>query len=113
MKAVTRSVKSKMKFIPKDPDYELSPYTGLTRRHWLDAAQYILDGIFKHVKDMDSPVLVPRYEDKITYPNADTPKWKEGSARITSPAFIWLWSMILALSTMPTAKPARSYSSAG
>ena len=77
MKAVTRSVKSKMKFIPKDPDYELSPYTGLTRRHWLDAAQYILDGIFKHVKDMDSPVLVPRYEDKITYPNADTPKWKE------------------------------------
>ena len=66
-----------MRFIPKEPDYSLSPYTGLTRRHWLDAAQYILDGIFKHVKDMDSPVLVPRYEDKITYPNADTPKWKE------------------------------------
>lgn len=68
-----------MRFIPKDPDFKLSPYTGLTRRHWLDAAQYILEGIFQHVKDMDSPVLVPRYEDKVTYPNADSPKWKERS----------------------------------
>lgn len=66
-----------MRFVPKEPDYELSPYTGLTRQHWIDAAQYILDGIFQHVKDLDAPVLVPRYEHRITYPNAETPKWKE------------------------------------
>ena len=32
---------------------------------------------FIAVKDLDAPVLVPRYEDRITYPNAETPKWKE------------------------------------
>lgn len=66
-----------MGFKPENPDYELSPYTGLTRKHWFDAAKYLLDGVFSHVKDISEPVLVPRYEDKITYPNAGTPKWKE------------------------------------
>lgn len=66
-----------MRFVPKNPDYNLSPYTGLTRQNWIDAAQYILDGIFEHVEDADAPVLVPRYEDKITYPNESTPAWKE------------------------------------
>ena len=66
-----------MKFEPKEPDYRLSPYTGLTRRHWLDAASYLLDGIFAHVAGVDDPVLVPRNETEITYPNSRTPKWKE------------------------------------
>lgn len=76
-----------MKFEPKDLDYTLSPYTGLTRKHWLDAAKYMLEGIFQHIKTMDDPVIMPRYETKITYPNAHTPAWKvqaeifEGLAR--------------------------------
>ena len=76
-----------MHFTPKDPDYSLSPYTGLTRKHWIDAAKYILEGVFRHVRTMDSPVLVPRYETEITYPNSRTPAWKvqaeyfEGLAR--------------------------------
>ena len=65
-----------MHFTPKDPDYSLSPYTGLTRKHWIDAAKYILEGVFSHVRTMDSPVLVPRYETEITYPNSRTPAWK-------------------------------------
>lgn len=65
------------KFILKEPDYNRSPYTGMGRKHWLDAAKYLLDGVFCHVRDMDAPVLVPRYEEKITYPNAGTPEWKK------------------------------------
>ena len=76
-----------MHFVPDNPDFELSPYTGLTRKHWIDAGKYILEGVFRHVGSMDSPVLVPRYETEITYPNSHTPAWKvqaeyyEGLAR--------------------------------
>lgn len=76
-----------MHFSPEHPDFELSPYTGLTRKHWIDAGKYILEGVFRHVKTMDDPVLVPRYETEVTYPNSRTPAWKvqaeyyEGLAR--------------------------------
>ena len=76
-----------MRFEPKDLDYQLSPYTGLTRKHWIDADKYMLEGIFKHIKSIEDPVIVPRYETEITYPNAGTPPWKvqaeifEGLAR--------------------------------
>ena len=76
-----------MRFEPKDLDYQLSPYTGLTRKHWIDADKYMLEGIFQHIKSMEDPVIMPRYETEITYPNAHTPAWKvqaeifEGLAR--------------------------------
>lgn len=76
-----------MGFEPENLDFEKSPYTGLTRKHWIDAAKYMLDGIFQHIETMDDPVIVPRYETKITYPNDHTPAWKvqaekyEGLAR--------------------------------
>lgn len=61
----------------QEPDYQKSPYTGMERQHWIDAAKYLLHGVFRHVKDMDAPVLVPRYEKNITYPNQSTPEWKK------------------------------------
>lgn len=61
----------------QEPDYQKSPYTGMERQHWIDAAKYLLHGVFRHVKDMDAPVLVPRYEENITYPNQSTPEWKK------------------------------------
>lgn len=61
-----------MIFNVKDPDYLLSPYTGMTRKHWLDAGQYLLTGIFQNIKNMDCPVIMPRKETKVTYPHADT-----------------------------------------
>lgn len=76
-----------MPYKPDDLDFSLSPYTGLTRKHWIEAGKYILEGVFRHVKTMDSPVLVPRYETEVTYPNSHTPAWKvqaeyyEGLAR--------------------------------
>ncbi|MCR4903563.1 MAG: DUF2264 domain-containing protein [Butyrivibrio sp.] len=66
-----------MKFIPKTLDYELSPYTGLNRQSWIEAGEYIMEGIFKHIKDFEDPVVIPRTEDEISYPhkNAD-PKYR-------------------------------------
>ena len=53
----------------------------------MQGSMYILEGVFRHVRTMDYPVLVPRYETEITYPNSHTPSWKvqaeyyEGLAR--------------------------------
>ncbi len=31
------------------PDFDLSPYTGMTRQHYIDLAKYLLGRAFKHV----------------------------------------------------------------
>ena len=33
-------------FTVDSPDYTHSPYTGMTRKHWIDAAKYMLEGAF-------------------------------------------------------------------
>ena len=63
-----------MRFEPKTLDYELSPYTGLTRESWLEAGEYMLTGIFKNIATFDDPVVMPRRETKITYPHLSAPK---------------------------------------
>ncbi|MDE7212191.1 MAG: DUF2264 domain-containing protein [Lachnospiraceae bacterium] len=60
-----------MVFQPKHTDFTLSPYTGLTRQSWIEAGEYMLAGIFRHIKSFDDPVVVPRQETKITYPHLD------------------------------------------
>lgn len=57
------------KFIPKTLDYDLSPYTGLTRESWLEAGSYMLEGIFQNIDDFEKPVIMPRKETQITYPH--------------------------------------------
>lgn len=54
---------------PKYTDFELSPYTGLTRESWLDAGRYMLEGIFRHIDSIERPVVVPRKETDVTYPH--------------------------------------------
>lgn len=49
------------------PDYTQSPYTGLTRTHWLDAASYLLQGAFSVVNDLDSPMLFDKQPGR-SYP---------------------------------------------
>lgn len=66
-----------MKFEPKNLNFELSPYTGLTRDHWIDAAKFLLTGIFQNIKSFDDPVIMPRYETEVSYPNSRTPEWKK------------------------------------
>lgn len=58
-----------MKFEPKTLDFQLSPYTGLTRESWLEAGKYMLEGIFQNIDDFQKPVVMPRKETEITYPH--------------------------------------------
>lgn len=62
-------MREKTKFVPKTLDYELSPYTGLTRESWLEAGRYMLEGIFQNIDDFEKPVIMPRKETEITYPH--------------------------------------------
>ena len=50
------------------PDYKLSPYTGMTRQGWIDAAEYLLNGAFSYIRTLDDPMYFPKQLDK-TYPN--------------------------------------------
>lgn len=60
-----------MVFTPTHTDFELSPYTGLTRESWIEAAKYLLSGIFGNIADIEDPVVMPRYETQVTYPSKD------------------------------------------
>ncbi|MBQ6229882.1 MAG: DUF2264 domain-containing protein [Eubacterium sp.] len=64
-------------FEKKYLDYELSPYTGMTRRSWIAAAEYLLEGIFNNISDIEAPVVMPRYETEVTYPPKDAPEWRK------------------------------------
>lgn len=61
-----------MVFEPKTIDLQLSPYTGLTRKSWLEACEYLLEGIFKNIKKESDPVVMPRTEDVVTYPHKES-----------------------------------------
>ena len=67
-------MRRKMVFEPKTLDYNISPYTGLTRESWIEAGEYLLTGIFQHIKRMEDPVVMPRKETKITYPHLQAPE---------------------------------------
>lgn len=58
-----------MIFEPKNLNYDLSPYTGLTRDSWIEAGKYLLSGIFSHIQNPDMPVVMPRTETEVTYPH--------------------------------------------
>ena len=70
-----------MAFQVKNPDYSLSPYTGMSRKHWLDAGRYLLEGIFGNISSIDDPVVMPRKETKVTYPHLDAPKEQQEAER--------------------------------
>lgn len=63
-----------MVFKVENPDYKLSPYTGMTRKHWLDAGRYLLGGIFENLQSSDDPVVMPRKETEVTYPHPGASK---------------------------------------
>jgi hypothetical protein len=63
------SMNDKTVFTVEEPDYELSPYTGVTRKHWIDAGIYLLRGLFENLKSIDDAPVVPRTETEVTYPH--------------------------------------------
>jgi len=52
------------------PDYKLSPLTGMTRQHWKDASLYILKGAFSYIHSLDDPMKFPKQAGK-SYPRND------------------------------------------
>lgn len=59
----------------KNPDYNKSPLTGMTRQHYIDLAKHLLERAFRHVTDFDSPFTFPIVSGK-SYPQADSPPWR-------------------------------------
>jgi hypothetical protein len=60
-------------FSVEQPDFETSPLTGMSRRHWVAAARFLTEGVFRHVESMDDPILMPK-QNEISYPQPDDPK---------------------------------------
>lgn len=50
-----------------NPDYKTSPFTGMTRAHWIDAAEYLLGGAFSYIHNLDDPMKFPKQPGK-SYP---------------------------------------------
>ena len=47
-------------FEVENPDYEMSPYTGMTKKHYIECAKYILERAFKHVDSLQTPISFPK-----------------------------------------------------
>jgi hypothetical protein len=62
-------------FSVKNPDFRASPFTGMTKKHYIECAKYLLERAFTHVADKDAPFAFPIVPGK-TYPQADSPAWR-------------------------------------
>lgn len=67
MVAMTALADSRAVFTVSKPDYEKSPFTGMTRRHWVEAGTWLLSGAFNYITSIDDPMYFPKQVDK-TYP---------------------------------------------
>ncbi len=64
-----------MQFQINNPDFNLSPQTGMTRAHWIECARFIMQGTFSHVETLDNPMAFPKVEGK-SYPHTNDPDWR-------------------------------------
>ncbi len=58
-----------------NPDFEISPLTGMTKQHYIEMAKYLLERAFTHVKDINHPISFPVVPGK-TYPQPGAPDWR-------------------------------------
>lgn len=58
-----------------DPDFGLSPFTGMARKHYIDMARYLLERAFSHVGSLEQPLSFPPVPGK-TYPQPGDPAWR-------------------------------------
>lgn len=65
----------KSAFEVNNPDFKTSPFTGMTRRHYIDMATYLLERAFTHVESIDDPIVFPLVPGK-TYPQPNDPDWR-------------------------------------
>lgn len=57
-------------FTIDQPDLKQSPYTGMTRKHWIDAGRYLLNGAFGYVHSLDDPMIFPK-QPGVSYPRRE------------------------------------------
>jgi hypothetical protein len=69
----------KSKYTVTDPDFKLSPMTGMTRKHYIECARYVLERAFKHVKSFDMPIVFPLIPGSKSYPQPNDPPWRTRS----------------------------------
>jgi len=69
----------KKAFEIENPDFILSPQTGMTKQHYIELAKYLLERAFTHVKSIDDPISFPVVPGK-TYPQPNSPDWRYRSA---------------------------------
>jgi hypothetical protein len=62
-------------FEVKNPDLKLSPHTGMSKKHYIECAKYLLERAFTHVDSPDTPLTFPVVPGK-TYPQPDDPDWR-------------------------------------
>ena len=70
--ALKFQVDGKQIFKINHPDFTLSPETGLSRKHWKEAALYLLSGAFTYVQKLDDPMKFPKQPGK-SYPRDGKP----------------------------------------
>lgn len=63
----------------KNPDFGLSPYTGMSKNHYIELAKYLLGKAFKNVRSIETPLSFQTVPGK-TYPQPDSPEWRYRSA---------------------------------
>ena len=69
----------KKAFEIENPDFILSPQTGMTKQHYIELAKYLLERAFTHVKSINDPISFPVVRGK-TYPQPNSPDWRYRSA---------------------------------
>ena len=57
-------------FNVQPPDFVTSPLTGVIRTHWVDAAEYLLQGAFSYIHSLDDAMKFPKQFEK-TYPHRE------------------------------------------
>jgi len=69
----------KKAFEVKNPDFDLSPLTGMTKKHYIEMTKYLLERAFSHVGSINTPISFPAVPGK-TYPQPNAPDWRYRSA---------------------------------
>jgi hypothetical protein len=59
----------------QSPDFELSPYTGMAKKHYIECAKYLLERAFQYVDSIETPLSFPLVPGK-TYPQPNDPPWR-------------------------------------
>lgn len=62
-------------FEVKDPDFDLSPCTGMSQRHYIELPKFLLEKAFEYVDSIETPLTFPSVPGK-TYPQPGAPSWR-------------------------------------